>query len=72
MASRANKITIRVVPTRRQQTVSLSATGRFGKVSLAIPPTYDQGLPLSPATDHKAYWNAVLTTAQAMVLSLPS
>lgn len=71
MASRANKITIRVTPSRRQQTMSLHATGRFGNVSLAIPPTYQQGQALSPATDHKAYWNAVLTLAQAMVLSLP-
>lgn len=71
MATRANKITIRVVPTRRQQTVSLSATGKFGKVSLSVPPTYNPGLPLSPATDQKAYWGAVLTVAQAMVLSLP-
>lgn len=70
MAARANKITIRVTPSRRQETVSLSATGKFGKVSLTIPPTYDKGLPLSPATDEKTYWNAVLTTAQAMILSL--
>jgi hypothetical protein len=71
MASRANKITVRVTPSRRQQTMSIHATGRFGKTSLSIPPTYQQGQALSAATDEKAYWNAVLVLAQAMVLSLP-
>lgn len=70
MATRANKITIRVTPARRQQTMSLHATGRFGNVALSIPPTYEQGQALSPATDPKAYWSAVLTLAQAVVLSM--
>jgi hypothetical protein len=70
MASRANKITIRVTPAKTQQRMSLSSTGRFGKVSLSIPPTYQTGQALSPATDRKAYWNAVLVLAQAMILSL--
>jgi hypothetical protein len=70
MTTRANKITIRVVPSRRSQTMSIRASGRFGKTSLVIPPTYRQGQALSPTTDEKAYWNAVLVLAQSIVLSL--
>ena len=70
MASRANKITVRVTPSHRAQTMSIHATGRFGKTSLSIPPTYDHGQALSSAADAKTYWNAVLILAQAMVLSL--
>jgi hypothetical protein len=70
MASRANKITIRVTPTRHQETISFRASGRFGKTSLAIPPQYHQGVTLSPTTDEKAYWNDVLVKVQAYVLSL--
>lgn len=71
MATRSNKITIRVTPSRHTQNMTLRATGRFGNVSLSIPPTYATGQALSPATDRKAYWNAVLVLAQAQVLSLP-
>jgi len=71
MAARSNKITIRVTPNRHTQNMSLRASGRFGAVSLSIPPSYQQGQALSSATDRKTYWNAVLVLAQAMVLSLP-
>lgn len=70
MATRSNKMTIHVTPSRHQQTMSIRASGRFGKVSLSIPPTYQAGQALSAASDAKSYWNAVLTLAQAMVLSL--
>ena len=70
MAVRSNKMTVRVTPSRHQQTMSIHATGRFGKVSLSIPPTYAQGQALTAAPDAKTYWNAVLVLAQAMVLSL--
>lgn len=70
MAVRSNKMTVRVSPSRHQQTMSIHASGRFGKVSLAIPPTYQMGQTLTSAPDAKTYWNAVLTLAQAMVLSL--
>jgi hypothetical protein len=70
MAGRANKFTVRVVPSRHTQVMSIRATGRFGKVSYSIPPTYATGQALTTGTDEKAYWNAVLTLAQAMVLSL--
>jgi hypothetical protein len=69
MATRANKITIRVTPARHTQTITLRASGRAGQVSLSIPPLYDQGAALSPGTSAQAYWNAVLIAAQAMVLS---
>lgn len=70
MAVRSNKITIRVTPNRRQQTMKISATGRFGKTSLTITPKYTAGQTLSPTTDFKAYWNDALVKAQAIVLSL--
>lgn len=70
MATRANKITIRVTPNRRQETISFRASGRFGKTSLIIPPQYHTGLTLSPTSDEKAYWNDVLVKVQAYVLSL--
>lgn len=70
MASRSNKFTVHVKPTRRHQTMSIRATGRFGKTSLTIPPTYQMNQVLSDATSAKTYWNAVLVLAQAMVLSL--
>jgi hypothetical protein len=70
MATRANKITIRVIPSRRQETISFRASGRFGKTSLTIAPQYHQGVTLSPTTDEKAYWNDVLVKVQAYVLSL--
>jgi hypothetical protein len=70
MASRANKITIRVTPARRQETISFRASGRFGKTSLTISPQYHKGVTLSPTTDEKAYWNDVLVKVQAYVLSL--
>lgn len=70
MATRANKLTIRVTPSRRQQTISFRASGRFGKTSLAIVPQYHTGVNLSPTTDEKAYWNDVLVKVQAYVLSL--
>lgn len=70
MAPRANKITIRVTPTRHQETISFRASGRFGKTSLTIPPQYHTGVTLSPTSDEKAYWNDVLVKVQAYVLSL--
>ena len=70
MAERANKITIRVTPNRRQQKMVIRASGRFGKTSLIIPPNYTLGQTISPTTDEKAYWNDVLVKAQAIVLSL--
>ncbi len=70
MATRANKITIHVTPSRHQQTMSIRASGRFGKTSLIIPPTYATGQALSSAVDEKTYWNQVLVLAQAIVLSL--
>lgn len=70
MATRANKITIHVTPSRHQQTMSIRASGRFGKTSLIIPPTYATGQALADATSQKTYWNAVLVLAQAIVLSL--
>jgi hypothetical protein len=70
MPPRANKLTVRVTPSRRQETISFRASGRFGKTSLAIPPQYHQGVTLSPTTDAKAYWNDVLVKLQAYVLSL--
>ena len=70
MASRANKTTIRVTPSRRQETITFRASGRFGKTSLAIVPQYHTGVTLSPTTDEKAYWNDVLVKVQAYVLSL--
>ena len=70
MAPRANKVTIRVTPTRHQETISFRASGRFGKTSLTIPPQYHTGVILSPTTDEKAYWNDVLVKVQAYVLSL--
>lgn len=70
MASRSNKFTVHVKPSRHQQTMSIRASGRAGKVSYTIPPTYALGQTLTTGTDEKAYWNAILTLAQAMVLSL--
>jgi hypothetical protein len=70
MATRANKFTVHVTPSRHQQTMSIRASGRFGKTSLIIPPTYQANQVLSSATDAKTYWNAVLVLAQAMVLSM--
>lgn len=70
MASRSNKFTVHVKPTRRSQTMSIRATGRFGTTSLTIPPTFSGPQTLSSAPDAKTYWNAVLVLAQAMVLSL--
>jgi hypothetical protein len=70
VTQRSDKITIRVKPNRRDQTMTISATGRFGKTSLTIQPHYTSGQTLSPTTDRKAYWNDVLVKAQAIVLSL--
>ena len=70
MTSRANKLTIRVTPNRRQETISFRASGRFGKTSLIIPPQYHTGVTLSPTSDEKAYWNDVLVKVTAYVLSL--
>jgi hypothetical protein len=70
MATRANKITIHVKPNRNTQTMTLRASGHKGHVSLVIPPHQYPGQALSPATDPKAYWNAVLVLAQAAVLSM--
>lgn len=70
MTSRANKLTIRVTPNRRQETISYRASGRFGKTSLIIPPQYHTGVTLSPTSDEKAYWNDVLVKVTAYVLSL--
>jgi len=70
MTQRANKLTIRVTPSRRQETITFRASGRFGKTSLAIVPQYHTGITLSPTTDEKAYWNDILVKVQAYVLSL--
>ena len=70
MAPRANKITIRVTPSRHQETISFRASGRFGKTSLTIVHQYHTGVTLSPTSDEKAYWNDVLVKVQAYVLSL--
>jgi hypothetical protein len=70
MASRSNKFTIHVKPARHSQTMSIRGTGRAGKTSYSIPPTYATAQALTVGTDEKAYWSAILTLAQAMVLSL--
>lgn len=70
MASRANKLTIRVTPNKRQETITFRASGRFGKTALTIGPQYHTGVTLSPTSDEKAYWNDVLVKVQAYVLSL--
>lgn len=70
MAPRANKITIRVLPNRRQQTMSIRASGRFGKTSLIIGPVYTSGQTLSPTASEVLYWNDALIKAQAIILSL--
>lgn len=70
MATRSNKFTVHVTPSRHQQVMSIRASGRVGKVSMIIPPTYSAPQALSSATDAKTYWNAVLVLAQAMVLSM--
>lgn len=70
MATRGTKITVRVAPRRHSQVMSVRASGQVGKVLLQIPPTYSGEQALSPATDPKTYWNAVLTLAQAMILSM--
>ena len=70
MASRSNKFTVHVASARHTQTMTIRASGHMGKVSLVIPPIQATGQALSPATDPKAYWNAVLVLAQSMVLSM--
>jgi hypothetical protein len=70
VATRSNKITIRVSPRRHSQVLTLRASGQVGKVLVAIPPNQSGALALSPATDPKTYWNAVLVLAQAQILSL--
>ena len=44
----------RVTPSRRQETISFRASGRFGKTSLIINPQFHTGVTLSPTTDEKA------------------
>lgn len=70
MPGRSNKIVVRVSPRRHDQVMSVRATGQMGKVLLSVPPTQQAGQALSPASDPKTYWNAVLVLAQAMILSL--
>lgn len=70
MPGRSNKIVVHVAPRRHSQVMTVRATGQMGKILLSIPPTQQAGQALSPASDPKTYWNAVLVLAQAMVLSL--
>jgi len=62
MASSPNKITITVQPSRTNQSITVSATGRFGATSLRLTPTRIGALHLSPTTDADAYWADVLST----------
>jgi hypothetical protein len=70
MARRSNKLKISVHPNRTNENVTFNATGAFGKLQLRIPPSYLRGIPLSPSTDVKAYWNDVLVKVQAAILSM--
>lgn len=70
MATRSNKLVVHVQPRRHTQVMTFRATGQAGKVILSIPPTQVLGQALSPASDPKTYWNAVLVLLQAAVLSM--
>lgn len=64
MAPLTNKITITVLPARYTETVTVQATGRYGKTSLRIPITRRGNLPLTAAPDAATYWTAILAAAQ--------
>ena len=70
MPSMPNKITITVNPARYTETITFRAAGRYGKTSLAIPVHREGSRALTPATDAKTYWSAVLAAVQEIVQGL--
>jgi hypothetical protein len=59
--ARANKITIRVSPNRRDEDITWTATGQFGALNLSTTSGQLLGQPLTSAASADAYWAAVLT-----------
>jgi len=60
-----NKITIRVLPSSKKQTVSVRTTGQWGKVNLSGVTLNLNGLPLTVPTDAGEYWSAILNIVLA-------
>ena len=61
----SNKLTIRVSPGRRTQTLSWQGSGQFGELTLSQEAGFLQNQPLTSATTVKAYWTAILNAVLA-------
>ena len=59
--ARANKITIRVTPSRRTEDVTWSGSGQFGSLNLSTTRGQLLGQPLTSEATSNAYWRDVLT-----------
>lgn len=63
--AKSNKITIRVTPARRTETISWQASGQFGELTLSQESGELVNQPLTSTTTVKAYWTAVLNAVLA-------
>jgi hypothetical protein len=56
----SSKLTVRVEPSRRTETIVVKTTGRFATLNLATGPLWLGNQPLTSATTAKEYWTAIL------------
>lgn len=65
--AKTTKITIRVNPARRSETISWSGAGSFGSLNLAQTSGQLNNEPLTSAATPNAYWAAVLALVVAQL-----
>ena len=63
--AKSNKITIRVTPARRTETISWQGSGEFGSLTLSQESGFLQNQPLTSAASVKDYWTTVLNAVLA-------
>jgi hypothetical protein len=67
--ARQNRITISVRYTKTQQVVTYKCTGLFGRKSVSLPSIVIPATGIVGGTTTDLYWNAILNTVAASVLS---
>lgn len=65
--AKTNKITIRVTPARRTETISWSGSGAFGSLNLSTVAGELVNQPLTSETTAHGYWNQILTAVLAQI-----
>jgi hypothetical protein len=67
--ARQNRITVSVRYTRTQQVITYKCTGIFGRKSVSLPSIVIPATGIVGGATTDLYWNAILTSVAASVLS---